>query len=107
MNLHETTLMMPQERADFFSRLLKLTNNEIYAIYGLKRNESFSETAVFDDGTKIQIRLVIQEKTTPYAEAVMFRNNSEVCCTDPEDEFMGEWSIEYGDNKYVVKIIST
>lgn len=103
---HAKDIVMPKERADFINRLLKLTGDEIYNIYGFKRDETISETVKFNDDIEIDIKLVICEGTEkPYTEAVIFKDGSEMNCTYPEDYFLGDWVLEYLDDTYVVTII--
>lgn len=99
--------VISQKRADFINRLLKLTGEEIYAIYGFKRDETDTETIDFPDGTIIDVRLVICENDEPYTEAIMFRDGHEICCSDTEDRFMGTWELEDDNgNVYSVNITS-
>ena len=67
------------------------------------------KTAVFDNGYEMDIKCCgVQyeegEVNTAWTEAVLFHNGSEVCCSDPCDEFVGEWELSDGDNVYVVNV---
>lgn len=67
-------------------------------------SETLSETAVFDKGYEMDIKLCSADDGGYWTEAVLFKNGSEVCCTEPCDDFFGEWELE-DDNVYVVKIV--
>lgn len=42
-----------------------------------------------------------EESNKPWTEAVLFKNGSEICCTEPGDEFFGEWQCEVGEDVYI------
>lgn len=105
---YQKTIAIEPCRAAYIKELLTMTGKEIYDKYGLKRDETITETAVFE-GTpyEIDIKLVIpmDEDDTPWTEAVLFRNGSEVCFTDVEDEFFGPWELNTAHDNFVVNII--
>lgn len=97
---HTKTLNISQEKADYIRTLLSLTGNEIYDLYGLKRDETITETVDFGDGVEMDIKLVIcEDEESPYTEAVLFKNGSEITHTDVEYDFEGEWVLEYETDK--------
>ena len=98
--------IISQERADFINHLFKLTDKEIYGIYGYRHGETIIESAVFPDNTQINVILVICENDTPHAEAAMVRDGHEICRTAIENSFIGTWTLEYEDSKYIVDITS-
>lgn len=63
-------------------------------------DETFIETAVFDDGYSMDIKVcgVQYEEgscNSAWAEAVLFDSNgTELACTDCTDEFLGLWELE-------------
>lgn len=72
-------------------------------------NDSFTRTVKFDDGMEMDIKLCGVEflddsSNLPYTEAVLFKNGSEVSCSDACDNFTGEWELENGKNTYVAII---
>lgn len=107
---YQKTITIEPCRAAYIKELLTMTGKEIYDKYGLKRDETITETAVFE-GTpyEMDIKLVIpmDEDDTPWTEAVLFRNGSEVCCTDVEDEFFGLWELNTDTNNFTVTIIDS
>lgn len=42
------------------------------------------------------------ESNLAWTEAVLFEDGSQVCCTEPEAEFFGEWALEHDGDEYVV-----
>lgn len=99
-----TEVVLEQEELDFINQLLSMTGDEIYEKYGLKRDETIVYTAVFPDGMQADIKLVICDEE-PYTEAVLFdKNGFQKAYTDPEDEYTGDWELEYDDVNYVVTV---
>lgn len=99
-----TEVVLGQEELDFINQLLSMTGDEIYEKYGLKRDETIVYTAVFPDGMQADIKLVICDEE-PYTEAVLFdKNGFQKAYTDPEDEYTGDWELEYDDVNYVVTV---
>lgn len=99
-----TEIVLEQEKLDFINQLLSMTGDEIYDKYGLKRDETIVYTAVFPDGMQADIKLVICDEE-PYTEAVLFdKNGFQKAYTDPEDEYTGDWELEYDDVNYVVTV---
>lgn len=101
-------IVLEQEELDFINQLLSMTGDKIYDKYGLKRDETIVYTAVFPDGMQADIKLVICDgENKPYTEAVLFdKNGFQKAYTDPEDEYAGDWELEYDDINYVVSIKS-
>lgn len=99
-------IVLEQEKMDFINQLLSMTGDEIYDKYGLKRDEVIVNTAVFPDGMQADIKLVICDgEDKPYTEAVLFdKNGFQKAYTDPEDEYTGDWELEYDDVKYIVTV---
>lgn len=99
-------IVLDQEELDFINQLLSMTGDEIYDKYGLKRDETIVNTAVFPDGMQADIKLVICDgENKPYTEAVLFdKNGFQKAYTDPEDEYTGDWELEYDDVNYVVAV---
>lgn len=96
---------IPQEQVDFLNKLMGMTGQEIYDVYGLKRDETFTYGVKFDNGICADIRVIIcDEGDEPYAEGVMFDNGSEVFCTECEDTIEGIWEFRYDGQLYVVEI---
>lgn len=69
-------------------------------------------TATFDNGIEMDIKCCgVQyneddESNTAWTEAVLFQNGNELCFTEPSDEYLGEWILEYNGDEYVVLVES-
>lgn len=99
-----TEIALEQKELDFINELLSMTGDEIYEKHGLKRDETIVHTAVFSDGMQADIKLVICDEE-PYTEAVLFdKNGFQKAYTDPEDEYTGDWELEYDDVNYVITV---
>lgn len=97
-------IILDQEELDFINELLSMTGDEIYDKYGLKRDETIVNTAVFPDGMQADVKLVICDEES-YTEAVLFdKNGFQKAYTDPADEYTGDWELEYDDINYVVTV---
>lgn len=97
-------ITLDQKELDFINELLSMAGDEIYEKYGLKRDETIVNTAVFPDGMQADIKLVICDED-PYTEAVLFdKNGFQKAYTDPGDEYTGDWELEYDDINYIVTV---
>ena len=100
-------ILISKKESDFIATLLTMTGSEIYDKYGLKRDETITHTAVLENGLEADIKLVICEDDKPYTEGVLFLNGSEVCHTDCEEEYLGEWEFEYEGKDYIVNVLES
>ena len=67
---------------------------------------------IFDNGFQMDINIVgvlqFEQGTTnkPWTECILFDNNGfELCCSEVEEDFIKEWSINYDENQYTVNIV--
>lgn len=101
---NKTEISLDQKNLDFINALLLMTGDEIYEKYGLKRDETIVNTAVFPDGMQADIKLVICDEG-PYTEGILFdKNGFQKAYTDPGNEYTGDWKFEYDDVNYVVTV---
>lgn len=73
-------------------------------------DETISYTASFNNGFEMDIKccgVQYQEGASNLAwtEAVLFQNGVEICCTEPSDEFIGDWNLWDDENEYIVHVI--
>ena len=65
-------------------------------------DETVSVTAKFSDGCEMDIKCCGCQDDSSWTEAVLFNaQGHELCCTEPADEFTGEWELEYCDTRYI------
>ena len=96
-------------------KITKELNNEINRLLTVG-DENFGEdicitkTAVFDNGYEMDIKCcgVQYEEggdNGAWTEAVLFRNGSQVCCSEPSDEFVGEWELRDDNQVFTVNVV--
>lgn len=98
----ERIIEIEESKMNYINKLLTMTGEEIYNEYGLKRDETITYTANFGNGIEADIKLVICDDGKPYTEGVLFKNGSELYCTDASDEYEGIWEFEYEGKEYTV-----
>ena len=94
---YEKKLFISKKRADHINWLLNTTN-------GMGEDDTISDTAKFDNGIEIDVKLCGANDDYPWTEAVLFKNGCEVCCTEVCEDFFGEWEFEYNGDQYVVYV---
>ena len=73
-------------------------------------NETYVKTYVFADGKEMDIKICgVQyrdgEDNSPWTEAVLFdENGCELACTEPSDDFFGDWVLECDGCSYFVTV---
>ena len=103
---YEKTITINKAAADMINRYL--TIEPTCADECLGEDETIIYTAVFDNGFEVDIKCCgvqyreDEDCNTAWCEAVLFKNGNEICCVYGEDDFLGEWELEYGNDEYVV-----
>lgn len=89
-------ISIEQEEIDYIKKLLEMTGKEIYDKYGLKRDETITNTLCFKDGSELNIKVVIcDEDETPYIDLVLFNKYGyEIACDTGDYTIEGEVSFE-------------
>lgn len=101
----EKQMLLEKADMEYINTLLRLTGDEIYQKYGLKRDEVITRTAIFPDGVEADINLVICDgEDKPYTEGILFDHGAEVTNTECEDFFAGEWVFDYKGTTYTVRV---
>lgn len=68
-------------------------------------DDTITYTAVFPDGKQMDVKCCGCRNEASWTEAVLFdRNGSELCCSEPGDEYAGTWELEYEGTKYVAVV---
>ena len=98
----ERTIKISNAEMNLINDLLNLTGDEIYQKYGYKRDETITHTAKFPNEIEADIKLVISEEGHPYTEGVLFHNGFELTCTEPDEEYEGEWNFTHNGIGYTV-----
>ena len=105
---YEKTIYVSKKRLETIRKFLEVEPDDKYECLG--EDGFFVETAKFDNGIEMDVKCCgVQyeegESNTAWTEAVLFKNGSEVCCSEPSDEFEGEWELEYNGDTYIVNIV--
>lgn len=100
------TIVISKDEMTHINDLLHMTGEEIYQKYGYQRDETIIHTATFPDGIEADIKLVICEEESPYTEGILFHNGCQITCTEPSDDYEGEWNFEYNGTEYIVNVTS-
>lgn len=104
------TLTVDPHRAKWINHFL--THEPQNASECFDEDNEFTITARFKDGFFVDVSLcgVQYDKgssNTAWTQAVLYAGNgTELSCTDPEDEFFGEWEFEYNDTIYRVNVVA-
>ena len=103
----QQTVKIPAEVADAINRYL--TEEPQTEEQCLGEDETITFTAAFMDGLEMDIKccgVQFEEGSSnlAYAEAVLFKNGHEICCSEPSEDYLGEWSLENDGNTYVAVV---
>ena len=99
------TLQIDDGQRQMIDSLLNLTGNQIYDKYGLKANETITNTVNFGNGYEMDIKLVVCDSDeTPYTEAVLFKDGRQIGYTEPNDLYCGDWQIEADGKVFSVSV---
>lgn len=101
--LHEQTITIGRSAADKIQGFIDAGPGLDDSAYQ-GSNNAISYTANFGDGFEIDVKCCGCDDEGSWAEAVLFENGHEVCCTEPEYTFLGVWEIEFGGNTYRVNV---
>ena len=108
---------------NIFSKNIKIPKSDLERIQYILTHEpkdetecwnedaTYSLTVHFENGYEMDVKVCgVQyregESNLPWTEAVLFYKGSECICSEPCEEFEGEWSLEYNNTKYIVVIES-
>jgi len=94
---YEKKILISQKEADHINWLFNMANE-------MGEDDTISHTAKFDNGIEVDVKLCGVDDGYPWTEAVMFKNGSEVCCTEVCEEYLGEWEFEYNGDQYIVYV---
>ena len=109
MAKHERTVYVKKSFIDMIERYLHKEPKDSSACLG--EDETISVTTKFDNGVEMDIKCCgVQykegESNTAWSEAVLFKNGSQVACTEPSDTFDGDWELECADgDTYIAHVI--
>lgn len=67
--------------------------------------DTIFQTARFADGMEMDVKLCGAQDDTPWTEAVLFKDGSEVCCSEPGEAYDGHWTLECNGNTYTAMVV--
>lgn len=68
-------------------------------------DNTISVTAIFDDGSQVDVKCCGSQDGPSWTEAVLFdRNGHELDFTQPSETFTGEWELTCDEDTYVVHV---
>ena len=107
MKTHRSTIMVSEKTAIHIEYMLKHVPFSAKDCMG--EDETLTFTAGFQDRMSVDVKVCgvkyrEGEDNQPWTEAVLFRNNCEVCCTEPRETVFGEWVLEDDDDEYIVNV---
>lgn len=96
-------------RLQYIQTLLSMTGKELYDKYGIKRNETITETVCLPEDYEMDIKCCMPESEDemPWTEAILFQNGSEIACSDVENHFEGSWELEDDEDNVKFTVIIT
>ena len=97
---NERTIYVNANEESHIARWLESNDEDDH----LSEDDTFTKTAVFSDGFEIDIKCCGSDDGAAWAEAVLFHNGYECCCSEPEEEFLGDWVLEYNNDVFIVHV---
>ena len=97
--IYTETITISAKLANKINQLTTIVNPD----FG--EDETITVTANFGNGYEMDIKCCGADDETAWTEAVLFYHGSEVCCSEPSDEFLGEWELKTGSDKYIVNVV--
>ena len=105
IEIKEVELRVPRYEAEAITNRLNTVPCSEEECMG--EEETITHTANFGNGIEMDIKVcgvqfIDEEGTTntPWTEAVLFENGCQVACSEPGEDFFGEWEFSYGDTVY-------
>jgi hypothetical protein len=73
----------------------------------VKKDDTFIETANFGNGFEMDVKCCGTQEGPAWTEAVLFKNGSEVCCSEPDEDFFGDWTLECDEDTFITHVIAS
>lgn len=100
------SLPIPQAEAMRYNLLMQASSVD-YEAEGIFRYATVcSWTVSFGNGYEADVKVCSSDTNEPlWCEVVLFKNGSEVSCTDTCDDLIGTWTLEASGNVYEIEIV--
>ena len=100
--IYETTLIVSESAFEKIRGYLEAKDENEYQ----GEDNTITYTGTFDNGYQMDVKCCGCQDEPSWTEAVLFNQKGyELCCTDPDDDFEGEWRLEYDNEIYIVNIL--
>lgn len=97
---YEKTIILPQSDIEQINRYLSGEDRQ-------DDGTRITFTAIFSDNIEIDVQCCgVDDDSGSFLQAVLYNNNCECNCTEPEYEIEGEWWMEYKGDTYIVNVIA-
>lgn len=103
---YEATLYLPRKELEEINAYLQASRPDEYQ----GRDAMITHSVLFPNGHVMDIKCCGCEDSSSWTEAVLFAPDEngglhEVCCTEPEYEYDGDWELEDLGEKYEVHVL--
>ena len=101
-------IKISKDKANWINKILFTEPEDEDECFG--EDETYTEEYVFENGMRICIDICgvqydeDEESNLPYTQAVLYDKNCEIECSEPCEDFFGEWELETDDDVYIVEI---
>ena len=109
MKRKERTLAVPFRKAEQIRHLLE--HEPANMAECMSEDETVTWTADFGGGYEMDVMVCgvqydeDESDSLPWTQAVLFRDGSEVVCSEPGDGFFGTWELEADGTVYAVDVV--
>lgn len=101
MAKYHQVVTIPKELAETIDKYLNASGKDKYQ----GKDNSIRCTAVFPDGMEMNIVCCGVQDGPSWAEAILFtRSGMDLCWTQPSEEFLGDWELEFRGTTYSVTV---
>lgn len=101
-------IIVPRRNAQEITRVLNTVPKNEKGCF--TEDQSITYTADFGNGIEMDVKVCgvsyeEGESNKPYTEAVLFRNGYELCHTEPDEDFFGDWKLEHEGITYIAEVV--
>lgn len=102
MKILEQTIEVDEATAERLNYWLTDNSDTSERLY---EDMTLTKTAHFPDGIDMDIKCCGSRDETAWTEAVLFDEGYQCCFSDPSDEFLGDWELDWNGTLYRVHVI--
>ena len=103
---HKARLMIPRSALEVINKYLEAETEEEFQ----GEDNTIINSVKFPDGMVMDIKCCGCQNENSWTEAVLFIPNKnggliEVCCSEVDESYLGEWELEFDGDSYVVEVV--